>query len=95
MEAQKKARNGKVKVEKKDSGPKILPLDKMVESSDEPIEIDSVVRVVLKGLVVNNVKYWVDSDSGKLYKRLAKGNIIYVGRWDGEAISEGADSDED
>ena len=107
MEAQSKARGkgGSVKVVRKPASPKtvivdtgimILPLNKMVESNDEPLEVDSVVKVTLKSLVVNEVKYWLDSDSGKVYNRLStggKGN--YVGHWNGEAISEVADSDDD
>lgn len=105
MEAQAKARGkgGAVKVVRKSASPKavdtcvkILPLDKMVESNDEPLEVESVIRVTLKGLIINEVKYWLYSDSGKLYKRLLNGGKgIYVGRWNGSTISEVADSDEE
>jgi len=105
MEAQSKARNsnGKIKVVRNVSSPKkivvdtgimILPLNKMVESNDEPLEVDSVVRIVLKSIVINEEKFWLSSD--KLYKMMPNGNKgVYVGRWDGSAICDIADSDDE
>lgn len=104
MEAQKKARSGKrVSVVKKgtaviepDTSAKVLPLDKMVESMDEPIQVESVLRITLRPFIHNGVSYWRDSDREKIYKRLSSGRIEYIGRWDGETIQKGVqDSDED
>ena len=104
MEAQKLARAGKrVSIIKKgtaviepDNSAKVLPLDKMVESMDEPIQVESVLRITLRPFTHNDVAYWRDSDREKIYKRLPNGKIDYIGRWDGEAIQKGVpDSDND
>lgn len=104
MEAQKKARSGKrVSVVKKgtaviepDTSAKVLPLDKMVESMDEPIQVDSVIRVILRPFMHNNVSYWRDSDREKIYKRLSNDKLDYIGRWDGEGLRRDIhDSDND
>ena len=94
MDAQKKARGGKrVTIVKKgtaviepDTSAKVLPLDKMVESMDEPIQVESVLRVTLRPFTHNGVSYVRDSDREKIYKRLSNGKIEYIGRWDGESI---------
>jgi hypothetical protein len=104
MEAQKVARTGKrVSVIKKgtaviepDNSAKVLPLDKMVESMDEPIQVESVLRITLRPFSHNGVAYVRDSDREKIYKRLTSGKIEYIGRWDGTAIQKGVhDSDND
>jgi len=101
MEAQKKKRVVKrATVVKKavveDNSVKVLPLDKMVESMDEPIQVDSVLQITLRPLTHNGVAYWRDSDREKIYKRLPSGKMDYIGRWDGEGIQRGPpDSDDD
>ena len=104
MEAQKLARTGKrVSVVKKgtaviepDTSARVLPLDKMVESMDEPIQVESVLRITLRPFMHNGVAYVRDSDREKIYKRLPSGKIEYIGRWDGEAIMKDVpDSDND
>jgi len=104
MDAQKKARSGKrVSVIKKetaiiepDNSVKVLPLDKMVESMDDPIEVESVLRITLRPFTHNGVSYVRDSEREKIYTRLSNGKIIYIGRWDGTTIQKGvADSDTD
>jgi hypothetical protein len=83
--AQKKAR----KVTKKDTSivsdkAVILPLDKMVESMDEPIQVESVVRLTLRIINYKDTVYWLD-DEDKIYKR-ENGKLEHMGQWDGTQI---------
>lgn len=85
---QKKAR----KVTKKDTTiisdkPIILPLDKMVESMDEPIQVESVVRLSLRIINYKDTVYWLDEED-KIYKRLSSGKLEEMGQWDGTRIHE-------
>ena len=94
MEAQKKARGGKrVSVVKKgtaviesDNSAKVLPLNKMVESMDEPIQVESIININLRPFTHNGITYWRDSDREKIYKRQTNGKLDYIGRWDGNSI---------
>jgi len=78
-----------------DSGVKILPLNKMVESMDEPLEVDSIFNIKLKGFIHNKIKFWRDDE--KVYECLANGQKgSYIGLWDGKNIQNGLeDSDID
>jgi len=78
--AQKKARGTKTKTVEAYA----LPLDKMVESMDEPIVVESVVRIVLRSINYMGNIYWLDEDD-KIYKR-NKGRVECVGLWNGTEI---------
>jgi hypothetical protein len=67
--------------------PIILPLDKMVESMDEPIQVESVVRLSLRIINYKDTVYWLDEED-KIYKRLSSGKLEEMGQWDGTRIHE-------
>jgi len=78
--AQKKARGTKT-VETY-----VLPLDKMVESMDEPIHVESVIRISLRLINYKDTSYWLDEEN-KIYKRV-DGKMKIIGTWDGTNIIE-------
>ena len=80
--AQKKARGIKCKPLET----YVLPLDKMVESMDEPIQVEYVIRMSLKHINYKGASYWLDEED-KIYKR-SNGKIECVGIWNGTEIVE-------
>ena len=70
-----------------------IPVDSIVESTDEPLEVQEVIYIVLKPFM--NDLYWRDEDRDKIYKNDGGKKGAYVGRWDSEKIVECPDSDED
>ena len=69
--------------------------DKMVETTDEPLDVSEVIQVTLRPFTHNGVKYWRDEHREKLYKNTNNKKGAYVGRWDSEVIQSIPDSDDD
>ena len=71
--------------------------DMMVETMDEPLEVQEVMKVILRPFKHGSTLYWHDEQRDKLYKYISetkKGK--YVGRWDMEKVQLGVpDSDEE
>jgi hypothetical protein len=71
----------------------------LVESSDEPLQVKDVIKVVLRPFTHGNAKYWRDEKRDKVYKRTPEGKRgVYVGRWDSdlqEINKDAPDSDEE
>lgn len=63
--------------------------ESMAESMDDPIEVQTVVRIKLKATVVNNMDVWLDDESGNVYRRITgkqRGELL--GTWDGTTFRE-------
>jgi hypothetical protein len=67
--------------------------DKMVETTDEPLDVIEVIQVILRPFTHNGLKYWRDEHREKLYKNINGKKGDYVGRWDLEMIQSIPDSD--
>ena len=110
MEAQKKARGGKViekmaVVEKPRKGrPKkipvtpiettqVIPIEKMIETMDEPLEVKEVITVVLRPFTYGSNIYWRDEEREKIYMNMNGKKGAYVGRWNSDKISSDSDSE--
>jgi hypothetical protein len=72
---------------------------KQIESTDEPICLTGVTRVVIRPFTHNDVTYWRDSEREKVYRRMKDGRRgEYLGRWDSrleQIIKDAPDSDAD
>jgi len=72
---------------------------KQIESTDEPICLTGVTRVVIRPFIHNDVTYWRDSEREKVYRRMKDGRRgEYLGRWDSrleQIIKDAPDSDAD
>lgn len=77
----------------------IPPTAAFVETTDDPIQVSDVIRVVLRPFTYNSVRYWRDSERDKVYKRTPEGKRgAYIGRWDSDAQEinkDSPDSDEE
>ena len=71
-----------------------IPVGKMIETMDEPLEVSDIIYVTLKPFTHNSVTYWRDEKREKLYKNTNGQKGPYVGRWN-EGIHTIPDSDED
>jgi len=69
-----------------------IPVDSFVESTDEPLEVQDVIHIVLKPFMN---QYLRDEERDKVYKNNGGKKGAYVGRWDSEKIVECPDSDEE
>lgn len=70
-----------------------LPEGSLVETTDEPIPVESVLRIVLRPFTHNDKQFWRDAEREKLYKRTPDGKRgPYVGRWNSQTQSIGADA---
>jgi hypothetical protein len=71
----------------------------MIETMDEPIKVNQVLRIVLKKFTYKDGTYWRDVEHNKLYKKTKDGNRgDYIGKWDSVGqciIKETLESDED
>jgi hypothetical protein len=77
-----------------------IPADtKFIETTDDPIRLDTVIRILLKPFTHGSHSYWRDAEREKLYKRLSDGKRgDYVGRWDSDTQTidhDAPDSDEE
>lgn len=72
---------------------------KQIESTDEPIKLESIIKVVLRTFTHNDITYWRDIEREKIYRRLKDGRRgEYLGRWDSrqsQIIKDAPDSDAD
>jgi hypothetical protein len=72
---------------------------KQIESTDEPICLTGVTRVVIRPFTHNDVTYWRDSEREKVYRRMKDGRRgEYLGRWDSrleQIVKDAPDSDAD
>lgn len=61
--------------------------ESMAESMDEPIEIQSVVRLKLKATVMDGQNVWHDESSGNVYIRMeGQPRGEHLGTWDGVSL---------
>ena len=71
----------------------------LAETMDTPLEVEEVVRIMLRPFTHNSVQYWRDGQREKLYRRTKEGGKgEYVGRWDSdvrEIVRDAPDSDAD
>jgi hypothetical protein len=71
---------------------------KQIESTDEPICLTGVSRVVIRPFTHNDVIYWRDAEREKVYYRMNDGRRgEYLGRWDScleQIVKDAPDSDE-
>jgi len=76
-----------------------LPAEGMAETMDTPLEVKTVVRIVLRPFTHNDTVYWRDSTLEKVYKRKTDGSLgVYVGRYDSEQdriVTDAPDSDDE
>jgi hypothetical protein len=72
---------------------------KQIESTDEPIRLEGVTRVVIRPFTHNDVTYWRDSEREKVYRRMKDGRRgEYLGRWNSrleQIVKDAPDSDAD
>lgn len=78
----------------------VIPkMTEFVESMNDTVVIDKVVKVYLKPFTVGSTKYYRDAEREKLYSITPQQKVgKYVGRWDSEEkriIKDAPDSDED
>lgn len=63
--------------------------ESMAESMDDPIEVQTVVRIKLKACTIETMDVWLDDASGNVYKREAgKPRGALLGTWDGTTFTE-------
>ena len=63
--------------------------ESMAESMDDPIEVQTVVRIKLKACTVEDMDVWLDDTSGNVYKRVVgKPRGALLGTWDGATFTE-------
>jgi hypothetical protein len=67
----------------------------LVESTNEPLEVEEVIRIVLKPFSHKGINYWRDEEREKLYLNVKGQKGKYVGRWGDDTIVACPDSDED
>ena len=71
----------------------------LAETTDTPLEVEEVIRIMLKPFTHNSIQYWRDGQREKLYRRTKDGGKgEYVGRWDSdnrEIVRDAPDSDAD
>jgi len=76
-----------------------VPTEGMAETMDTPLEVSSVVRIVLRPFVHGQGIYWRDGTTEKVYKRKSDGGLgDYIGRWDSEQeilVHDAPDSDDE
>jgi hypothetical protein len=76
-----------------------VPSEGMIESMDMPLEVKTVIKVVLRPFSHGTGTYWRDSSLEKLYKRKSDGSLgEYIGRWDSSSetiVKDAPDSDAD
>jgi len=76
-----------------------LPKEGMIESMDTPLEVKTVIKVMLRPFSHGTGTYWRDSGLEKLYKRKSDGSLgEYIGRWDSSSetiVKDVPDSDAD
>jgi hypothetical protein len=74
-----------------------VPSEGMVETMDTPLEVKTVIKVVLRPFSHGTGTYWRDSGLEKLYKRKSDGSLgEYIGRWDSSSetiVKDAPDSD--
>ena len=72
---------------------------KQIESTDEPLCLMGVTRVVIRPFTHNDVTYWRDSEREKIYRRMKDGRRgEYLGRWNSrleQIVKDAPDSDAD
>jgi outer membrane biosynthesis protein TonB len=72
---------------------------KLAEKEDDPIEVRTIVQIVLRTLTHNGKAYWRDGEREKLYEKTKSGDKgSYVGRWDSTSeriVRDAPDTDED
>lgn len=58
--------------------------ESMAESMDDPIEVQTVVRIKLKACTVEDMDVWLDDTSGNVYCRVpGKPRGAFLGTWNG------------
>lgn len=65
--------------------------ESMAESMDDPIEVQTVVRITLKATTMEGMDVWLDTVSGNVYRRVSgqpRGPLL--GIWSEGAFTEGA-----
>ena len=63
--------------------------ESMAESMDDPIEVQTVVRIKLKACTVEDMDVWLDDASGNVYCRVpGKPRGALLGTWDGSIFQE-------
>jgi hypothetical protein len=72
-----------------------IPSSGLVESTNEPLDVEEVIRIILKPFTYNGVVYWRDEERDKLYLNVKGQKGKYAGRWSGETILMCPDSDDD
>ncbi len=63
--------------------------ESMAESMDDPIEVQTVVRMKLKATIVEGREVWLETATGNVYERVAgqpRGPLM--GTWDGFTFTE-------
>lgn len=56
-----------------------------IESDEPAIEAEEVVKVVLKKMEIDGVRYWHDSTKNQIYESLENQSVgKHIGRWDAE-----------
>jgi len=74
-----------------------VPKEGMVETMDTPLEVKTVIKIVLRPFSHGTGTYWRDSSLEKLYKRKSDGSLgDYIGRWDSSSetiVKDAPDSD--
>jgi len=77
----------------------VIPEGSLVETTDEPIPVETVIQVVLRSFTHNDKHYWRDGERDKLYKKTPDGTRgPYVGRWNSQTqsiVADAPDSDVD
>jgi hypothetical protein len=78
---------------------KFMAEHKAVETMDDVLPVQSVIRVTLRPFTHNDVVYWRDAEREKIYRKTKDGKKgEYVGRWDAvleKIYRDASDSDED
>jgi len=69
--------------------------ESMTESTNDPLEVEEIIRVILRPFIHNGISYWHDQERDKLYVNLKDQKGKYVGRLNNETIIHCADSDID
>jgi hypothetical protein len=77
-----------------------IPADaQFVESMNDIVVVDSIVKVYLKTVSIGGVKYYKDTERDKLYSITAQKTVgKYIGRWDStddKIVKDAPDSDDD